>query len=201
MRRLNSLLGVVLLLLVVLVGVPVAFAVSRHSGPFTGTIAVGTSPMALAIDERTGHAFVVNRDDATVSMLDVARGRLVRTVPAGTMPVAVAVDERTARAFVVASNTSRLGVELGPGTVSVLDTRTGALLRTVTVGYEADAVAVDAPTYHVFVANGDGASVSILDAGSGRVLRTVAVGLAPGPIAVDTATRRVFVASRGGITV
>src|SRR5205823_3688337 len=65
----------------------------------------------------------------------------------------------------------------------------------------ADAVAVDAPTNHVFVANGDGASVSILDAGSGRVLHTVTVGLAPGAVAVDTATRRVFVASRGGITV
>jgi len=49
--------------------------------------------------------------------------------------------------------------------VSVLDARSGRILRTVTVGLGPYAVAVDERTSRVFVANYDGNTVSVLDAG------------------------------------
>jgi DNA-binding beta-propeller fold protein YncE len=49
-------------------------------------------------------------------------------------------------------------------TVAVLDTSTGALLRSIRVGRCASAVAVDQRTSRVFVANAADNSVSVLDA-------------------------------------
>jgi hypothetical protein len=45
-----------------------------------------------------------------------------------------------------------MGVPSGPGTVSMLDARTGALLRTATVGVAPDALAVDERTGRAVVA-------------------------------------------------
>ena len=197
MRRVILALGGTLVLLVALAGVRAAVNSFSQSGVFTGPIVVGSHPTVMAVDERTGRAFVVNQWDNTVSVLDIARGTLLRTVAVGAAPEAVAVDERTARAFVVASNTNLSGNALGPGIVSVLDSRTGALLRSVSVGQKPGAVAIDPQTDRVFVANWDSMSVSVLEAQSGRVLQIVAVGLGPTAIAVDTVRRHVFVANRG----
>jgi YVTN family beta-propeller protein len=102
-----------------------------------------------------------------------------------------------------------LGPQAGPVGVSVLDTRTGAVLRTLTVGgdlgdgtpphHVIDQVAVDVRRNRVFVINrvgpgssGEG-SVSVLDARTGRVVQTIAVGRRPTELAVDEATARLFV--------
>src|SRR5205823_336523 len=78
------------------------------------------------------------------------------------------VDARSGHAFVANS---------GDGTVSVLDARTGSVVRTVAVDLHPSALAVDARSGHVFVANEYDGSISMVDARSGRVLRTMAVDL------------------------
>jgi YVTN family beta-propeller protein len=113
-------------------------------------------------------------------------------VAVGKNPRAVDVDEGRNRAFVANS---------GSDTVSVLDARTGALLRTVAVGTTPTTVAVDATYGHVFVANRGSGTISVLDARTGTVLRTIAVGRAPGALEVDPTRRRVFVANTGSGTV
>src|SRR5579885_2725748 len=55
---------------------------------------------------------------------------------------ALTLDQRTGRVFVVRG-------EGGAGYVSVFDARSGALLRTVTVGQVPEAIAADAATGHV----------------------------------------------------
>jgi YVTN family beta-propeller protein len=111
----------------------------------------------------------------------------------------LAVDTRTGRVFVV--NT-------GDGTVSVLDARSGAFLRTVTIGPNPSAMAVDERTGRVFVTlagpmSPDGVfmsagSVRVLDARSGSILHTVTVGPDPRAVAVDEASGRAFVVGGGG---
>jgi len=68
------------------------------------TVAVGGYPDDVALDARTGCAFVANGGNGTVSVLDVARGAVVRTVALGTGGGAdigpLAVDERGGRAYV-----------------------------------------------------------------------------------------------------
>lgn len=75
------------------------------------------------------------------------------------------------------------------------------VLRTVKVGKEPVALAVDTSTGRVFVANSAGKSVSILDARDGAVVRTVPVGKGPDGLALDARTHRVFVANGESNTV
>jgi YVTN family beta-propeller protein len=66
---------------------------SRGAGGLAGA-------MAVAVDGRTGRAFVASSDANSVSVLDVRTGTVLRTIPVGAHPLAMAVDERTGRAFV-----------------------------------------------------------------------------------------------------
>jgi YVTN family beta-propeller protein len=100
----------------------------------------------------------------------------------------VAVAEQTNRVFVV---------NQGDNSLSVLDARAGAVLRTVPVGAAPAAVAVDELTRRVFVAEAGANSVRVLDARTGAAVRTVPVGAAPTAVAVDVPTARVFVANAG----
>ena len=143
-------------------------------------------------------AFVVNSGDNSVSVLDAQSGSVLRTVPLGnglvykrgdTSTTAV-VDERTSRIFVVNERTPPAN-----SSVSVLDARSGIVLRTTRVGLFAAAAAVDGRTQRVFVTNLDSNTVSVLDARSGARLRTIPVGMGPGGVAVDERAGRVFVAN------
>jgi len=70
---------------------------------------------------------------------------------------AMAVDERRRRVVVTSlgptARVSGADTSTGPGTVSVLDADSGALLRTAGVGVNPMAVAVDGRTGHAFVVN------------------------------------------------
>jgi len=174
-----------------------------RTGAVVGTISIGAHTAAVAIDARTGRAVVGYADSEEdnaglagpgLSVVDTRHLAVVRNLGQSQVPhgvAAIAVDERTARAFVVNHNTDA---------VAVLDTRTGALLRTVAVGAHPIAVAVDTRASHVFVVNLDGHSVSVLDAGSGRLQRTFALPATPIAVAVDDATGQAFVAVSAGGT-
>lgn len=147
---------------------------------------------------------------ALVSWAYQARGGAsaqVRTVAVGTLPWAVAIDAATGHLVVANRMTDPNGLAAGQGTVSLLDATGGAVLRTVPVGPDPRAVAVDsapapaAPNGRIVVANDDDASLSVLDARSGRLLRTVPVGANPHAVALDAQTARAFVVNAGDGTV
>jgi DNA-binding beta-propeller fold protein YncE len=89
------------------------------------------------VDERTAHAFVANQGSSStgqgsISMVDTRTGRVLRTIPLGQhrfLTVAgaltLAVAPRVGRLFLETARTP------DKGTLQVLDTRTGTLLRTV----------------------------------------------------------------------
>jgi hypothetical protein len=54
------------------------------AGAIVRTVVVGSAPLSVAVDERSGHAFVLSRsadspDAASVSMIDTVTGVLLRT--------------------------------------------------------------------------------------------------------------------------
>jgi DNA-binding beta-propeller fold protein YncE len=104
--------------------------------------------------------------------------------------VAAAVSAATGRVFVGSYDS---------GTVSVLDSRDGALLRTVTLGNNPVVLAVSAATSHVFVAD-DGGTVTMLDARSGSLLRATGLGQTPWGIAVAERAGHVFVLNHGSVS-
>jgi len=151
----------------------------------------------------------------------------LRTVHVGQHPVLVAVDARDRHVFV--ANAGPLAGDFvlprGPGSVSMVDERTGAVLRTVRVGQSPVAIAFDAPTRRVFVLSAgtistaagpasSGGSIAMLDAATGAPLRTIEVD--PVPVAlsgagavpnvrqalvVDSASGRVYVVVTSGVLV
>src|ERR671933_2022024 len=138
-----------------------------HSGRHVRTVAVGRGTHAVAVDERSGHVFVTNALDNSVSMVDARRNAVVRTIAVGRRPLAVTVDEHVGHAFVLNVGPSHNGYSSGRSTVALLDTRSGAVLHTVPVGIGASALAVDARSGYAFVANSGDATVSMLDARTG----------------------------------
>jgi len=134
----------------------------------------------------------------------------VRTVQVGEDPTGVTVDTRTHRAFVInhyGPANSHLGAQL---TVSVLDTRSGAVLATQALGAGLDpaqgshVVATDERTGRVFVLTDHlptsgghpivgPSSVVVLDALTGAVLSLVRLDGRAGALAVDEQDGRVFV--------
>ncbi len=151
----------------------------------------------VAVDAAQGHAFVVQEKDALntvtdVTMFDARDGRLLRTVhlppPLGDQTGNVAVDRRTSRLFVA------LDTPGYPQHIGLFDTRTGALLRLLTVPGNGGMV-LDERTGRVFLSGGDDNTISLLDATTGALVRTVAVPQGGGVAGVDETRGHVFVAS------
>ncbi len=156
-----------------------------------GAIAVGSSPMAVAIDAATGRAFVLSQATANerVSVLDTAGRRVVQTIewPWGLKPTsglpspnAVAIDGRSGRAFVTDANTD---------SINVLDMWSGRVLKRVAAPWSPNAVAIASQTARVFIVGG---RVAMLDARTGAPLREIPIG--GDAVAVDTRVARVFIA-------
>ncbi len=198
------------------------------SGSLVRTIAAGRDPTDIIVAERTGHAFVTDIVDRTVSMLDARTGVLRRTIAVGPLPPndvqRVALDARTGRVFVASepgmmldARTGRvLGTIAGGSlignertqhvfalwgqTVTILDSRTGATVRTVGIGADIRHGAVASRTGRLFVTGDMGTSV--LDARTGRVLGTRPVGRAVfAMLTVADLTGRVFVYDPGNALV
>jgi len=103
-------------------------------------------------------------------------GRVQRAGRVGPTPLTVAVDARRARAFVLDGGAYVEGNPSGEGAVSVLDERTGRVLRTIPVGAAPSAIAEDAPAGLVVVANRGAGTVSVLDARDGAQRGVIQVG-------------------------
>lgn len=183
-------------------------------GPVLRTISVAATPIALLADITAGRIFVFGQatHESSITVLDAATGRVLavrhlgRTafVPTAYGAPPAAVDPTTGRVFVPTSRqTDPTGHPHGPGRLWILDGRTGAVRRTISVGYAPQAVALDAATRRLFILNGARAdaygaaigepSLSVIDTTTGRPLHTL-TRVGGSALAVDAATGRLFIA-------
>lgn len=173
-----------------------------RTGAWIRRSAAGVGPGPVAVDERTGHIFVQDLGASTVVMLDARSGVPLRTIALGgpsiltqvnvignPLPAFIGVDAATSRVFV-----GRYGA------VTMLDSHTGTILKTVQVGRIPIAMDIDARTARVFVLNKKDV-VSVLDARTGALLQTMRVGHSPWALTVAAAVNRVYVANAGDDTV
>ncbi len=167
-------------------------AVSRASAsPVLATVPLGTAPIAIAVDARTGRAFVVNNGDNTVSVFDTHMGTLLRTVAVGQNPTGIAVDERAGR-VVVTDAATRVDAQAGqlvsfllsigaPRDVSLLDATSGYLLRRVPAAVSPLSPLIDARRGQAIVATYandglDSERVRVLATANGRLTQSLAMG-------------------------
>ncbi len=172
--------------------------IDAHAGIVLRHISVGAHPTALAVDRRAGRVVVLSGSGATLLAADSGRVPHRTTVAPS---LAIAIDARTGRAFAVGADNA----------VRLLDTRTGALLRTVSVGENPRSVGVDERAGRVFVtvrgpldAVGQPRQrghVVVLDATTGVLVAAVRVGKGPDALAVDGRTGKVFVVNDADNTV
>jgi len=132
----------------------------------------GYDPVAIAADLRAGHIFTANSGNNSISMFDAASGRLLRVTHLGKPMLngretfgahSLAVSETDGHLFVGGNTPYGSG-----GAVRTLDTRSGAVIRTVGVSWDPGEIAMDTRTGRVFVPNGAGPGL-LLDARTGAV--------------------------------
>ncbi len=180
------------------------------SGQMVGTVGVGVAPAGVAVDPRSGHAFVVNLGlgapqfgvwgtvspiTSSVSILDAVQGTVVLTVG-----VTLAGPE-----VVAVAGTGRVFLGTGEGPV-MLDAVDGARLPlpdpTIVDLAAARPVAVDTRQERVVLVYGNlsvhGGSLGVgtafvLDARTGAPLAARPLAYGPGAAAIDPGTGRVFI--------
>ena len=128
-----------------------------RSGAVLGSVPVGGSPVDdvgyvdarnLAVDQRRGLVFVINQPAAVVLSGSVLT--FVNLHTTGNAHIAVGVGNASYLGYQTAGGAANSAVA---GSVSVLDARSGHLLRTLRVGRHPIALAVDEATARLFVVN------------------------------------------------
>jgi len=185
-----------------------------HAGRAVRTILRGVDPLsepgAAVVDEVTSRIFVADYARAQVNVIDTRTGALVGTIAVGAHPLRLSVDPRTARVFVLNQGyVNGADRPTGAGSVSMLDARTGAVLRTVPLDVNATAMTVDERRGRVLASTAGVTSapenapihpgkVFVLDARSGTIQHVLPVGVAPYAIAEDARTGQAFVVNNRG---
>lgn len=176
-------------------------------------------PTAAAVDPGRGQIYIAElgapsgspphpgyeppRGSGSVQIFDSARAQLLHSVPVGANPAAIAVAERAGRIFVLNAGDS----SHPSGSITVIDTATGAALKTLQLRSSAGAgpslgqpatgtMAVDERDNHIFLLEGGG--VGMYDALSGVLLAATPVGYSPSALALDAGTGHLFAADAGG---
>lgn len=136
-------------------GLGVVTMFDARSGATLRTIPLRAGANQMAVDERSGEVFVA--EDHEVDVLDGRTGLVRRRFTMAEAISAVGIDARRGRLFVAHPGLlDNQGNPIGRGSVSVLDARSGAVLRTIGVGVAPVAIAVDEQSGRALVVNAGG---------------------------------------------
>lgn len=192
-------------------------------------VAVGSEPVSIAVNTKTGRAYVANAGDGTVSVLDPGSDSVVATIAVGAHPYSIAADPTTGNIFVTHTFGNQISlVDGATNAVTPLDTGSADLIAVnshtgtiyllgyggaVTVldeasrkftqrdvGKHAWALTFDESTGTVYVTRIEDADLAALKANSSEPA-ILPAGAIPCAIAVDSATGTLYVANYGDNTV
>jgi YVTN family beta-propeller protein len=144
------------------------------SPPCTSTVPVGIMPGGVAVNPAGTFAYVANKDDGTVTVIDTATNTESRRISVGQEPWGVAVS----------ADGTRVYVALGNGNVAVIDgTTNNPLPNPISIPGAAalNGIAVAGST--VVVTDGSFGRVYVIDTAT-SVIKTVNLGLNSFPVGV-----------------
>jgi YVTN family beta-propeller protein len=143
--------------------------------------------LGIALDTAGKRIFGTDLRGNRIVVVDLATDKIVQTWPAGAeRPTNLVYDAAGARLFV--SNQS--------GALTVLDSRSGALIKAVPTGAGALGVAYDPANARVYVTNRGAGTTTVVDAKTYAVIANPQTGALPQSVVVDRATSRVFVTNK-----
>lgn len=194
-----------------IIGPPIGNTVSvidTTTNAVTGTVAIESSPDAVAVDHRTHRIYVTSRYgtgvDNGVAVIDPATSQVSATIPLE-RPEGIAIDEETDTAYVSASG---FGTCFCQGVVWAINL-TSKQANSILVGPVPSGVAVDQATHRAYVADTGytqedgrhiGSGVSVIDTTTNNVIETITVGDSPIGVAVDSGAGTAYI-TRGNGTV
>ncbi|MYS90672.1 beta-propeller fold lactonase family protein [Streptomyces sp. SID5464] len=158
----------------------------------TTEIAVGANPgeVVTSADGRT--AYAANQGSNTVSVIDVAQGKVTATVPVGRVPAGLALTP-DGRTLWVAN--------YGDGTVQPVDTSALTAGPSVRVGNGPENMAITPDGRTLYVPNIKDNTVTPVDLATRKAGAAVPVGPSPFNIVAAPDGRTVYVSNSGGSTV
>jgi YVTN family beta-propeller protein len=166
----------------------------------TASIPVGTSPVAVAVNQATSKIYVANSASKNVTVIDGSTNATT-TVSVGLSPVAVAVNPVTNKIYVANRGNALMNIR---GNVTVID---GATNSTTTVtdpnATFPSAVAVNPLTNQIYVTNSSH-NVTVIDGNTNSTTTVTDPNAAfPVAVAVNSATNKIYVANvnSGNVTV
>ncbi len=137
--------------------------IDSTSGGIVTTLALGSSPGAIAVTPDGARAHVSN--GGKISVLDTVSNTLGAGISVGGNPAGVAVNPAGTRVYVC--NT-------GSSSVSVIDTSTDTVTATIGVGDAPFGAAVSPDGSRVYVCNRSSKTVSVIDTSTNKVSSSIA---------------------------
>jgi hypothetical protein len=155
----------------------------------TPSVEIGGALESAAADGE-GHAYVNVEDKNEVVELDTKAQKVLAhwTLGDAEGPTGLALDPKNHRLYVGCSNHA-----------PILDSQTGKVLDTVTIGGRVDAAGFDPGTGEGFISCGDGNLAVIRTGADGKFTATlIPTKAGAGTMAVDTSTHTIYLPVRGG---
>ncbi len=199
----------------------------------TTTVSTGMEPFAIAVNPVTNKIYVANYNSNTVTVIDGVTNNTT-TVNVGNNPDSIAINPTINKIYVATPNSGAISIingdnntasTLNVGTnplylammndvlyvtdgansnIYVINTFSNAITATLTAGNTPYAIAVNAVTAKIYVANFGDNTATVID-GSTNTTTTVPTGPFPDAIAVNPVSNKIYVpnanVSNAGITV
>jgi len=177
--------------------VEVVWVIDLSSNVATDMIPVGNVAGEIAIAPNGALAYVVNRTEHTVSVIDIGARAVSTTIALGgpsdiINPIGVTFNPDGNTAYVTFTN---------PDEVGVIDVSSSSVTATISAGDRPVAVDVTPDGSTAYVTNLDSDDVSVIDVASGTVTTTISVGSSPQSVAVSPDGGLVYVVNFGSNTV
>ncbi|MEV6941716.1 beta-N-acetylglucosaminidase domain-containing protein [Streptomyces sp. NPDC051172] len=166
-------------------------SIDLSSGKSTD-IAVGANPGEVVVSADGRTAYAANQGSNTVSVIDVAAGKVTATVAVGRVPAGLALTPDGRKLWVA---------DYTDGTVQPVDTTTLTAGTPVPVGSGPENMAITPDGRTLYVANIHDNTVSPVDLGTGKAETAVPVGPSPFNVVAAPDGRTVYVSGSGGSTV
>ncbi|MBI3225382.1 MAG: M4 family metallopeptidase [Mycolicibacterium cosmeticum] len=175
------------------------------TGPTLGTVTVGktgTFTYTPTAAQRVS-AGVTTEPDATfiVSASDGKTAKVLSTVavPIDPTPVHLLSPVSTGQATAIAATDTRAYLtNSSAGTLTVVNTLDGTVVKTMTVGTNPIAVAVKPDGKVVYVADGTSNTITVIDGATNTVTRTVALTIAPTSMVIYPSGGTLYVGNATG---
>ncbi|MFJ4940339.1 beta-N-acetylglucosaminidase domain-containing protein [Streptomyces pseudovenezuelae] len=166
-------------------------SIDLASGTMTD-IAVGANPGEVVVSADGRTAYAANQGSNTVSVIDVASGKVTATVAVGKVPAGLALTPDGDTLW-VANYTD--------GTVQSIDTATLSTGTPVTVGDGPENMAVTPDGRTLYVANIHDDTVTPVDLATDKAGTAIPVGPSPFDVVAAPDSKTVYVSDSGGSTV